>query len=583
MVMPRYSLLLEHAPLIGRFQVWSEKLRPALRRHATSKGELLIVGDPIHGARRDDASVLAAFCAARDIESFARSLDGTFLIIVRSTDPDHLSVISDRFASYGFYYSLQSDHRLTGALSLTQLVNHLGGFVPNETACMEFLHLRRIFGEKTYDRRCHFLGSASILSHDVEGGSVRKYWQPQYGRERLDMRRGVDAIVAALRGTMRTSMDDAGPDRSYALFMSGGLDSRALLAAAESKPLCVTTCDRYNNEADVAETAARTVGAPFLFVPRRQQPYDGHVAEAVFYGGGQHVLTEAHFLAYDDILGSKADCFFMGLGLDVFLGGLYLPKSPVRWLGRDTLHFSLKPLPADLSSAFIGGVKYRLSTSNAWDVVRPAARSQLQNGLHASIEEIVSRGRALGAEDYDLWEYLHLHNFGRHYSLLMIQSVRHWAECRAPAFCNELFDIAITLPARLKVNSETYLAALNRLSPALMRIRNANTNVEAGRSFRSQSAIRAARIVANRLGAGLRVSPTVDERSWPSPKDTLNSSRVLNRRMAALKHSGHLEALRIVDLGAVGRMVDDHIDRRADHSTLLLMLITLDEFCRQVA
>ena len=203
--------------------------------------------------------------------------------------------------------------------------------------------------------------------------------------------------------------------------------------------------------------------------------------------------------------------------------------------------------------------------------------------MHQSLAEITERGRALGADGHDLWEYLHLHNFGRHYSFLMIQSVRHWAECRAPALCNELLDIAIRLPAEEKVNSQAYLGALKTLAPELMKIRSANTNIRAGMPFRRQSAVRAARKAANVVGGGFRVSPAAQERSWPRPAQTLRSSPELAAAVQALPKSDYLAGSGLFDMDAIRTHVSDHSSERHDHSVLLLVLVTMNEFMRQVS
>ncbi len=580
--MSRYSLVVQHDPGSGVLDISAHRLRPPLRRYEQAGCQICLIGTPICRGRGDDDTVVRQLAEASDIGEFSRSLDGNFLILINVEKNKTLQIVSDRFASHAFYYSQLTDRRLIGSLSLSELVSRLGRFDVNETALVEFLHFRRIFGEKTYDKRCSFLGAASVLEHSPTGIRLSKYWQPNYRQSRLDLRSGADAIADGLRRTMQVNLADAGDARRYALFMSGGLDSRALLMAAAPKPLCITTCVTFNNEAVVAQEVAKKAGADFLFIPQPLAGYDAHIADAVFYGGGQHLLAEAHFIDYGPRLESRADCFFLGLGLDVFFGGLYLPKHPVRWLRRDALHFKLDEITRDLTGTFIAGVKYRLQTSDPWSVIKAGARVRLQEAIRCSIDEIVVRGRNLGADGYDLWEYLHLHNFSRHYSFLMINSIRHWGECRVPALCNDLFDAAIALPAELKANSSAYLKALNQISPALMRIRNANTNISAGMPFARQSVQRAARIIANKYGGNFLTSPPVSERSWPSLADTLRASPALMSALRALPQSEQLEALGIIDLDRVRDAVAAHLAGRRNESTLLLLLVTLDEFARHV-
>lgn len=576
------QLLLEHDSGTGILTVKADGLHPALRRYQAENRECLLLGHPIAGGQRDDAAVMRLLRSSSDIESFARALDGNFLIVVHEPGDKSLHVVSDRFAAFAFYWSDRGGGRIAGSLSLVELIRHLGGVKFNDNALAQFMHFRRVFGEVTADARCQFLTSAGILTNALRGTHVRKYWKPDYSAPRLSRRQASDEIAGALQRSMRMHMEDSA-SRRYALFLSGGLDSRALLAAAPQPPFCVTTCASFNNEAEVAQQIAKAANAGFEFVPRPKTPYDGHLSEAIYYGGGQHIVTEAHFLGFQDHIKHPADCFFLGLGLDVFFGGLYLPKRPARWIGRDALHYKLQALPEDIAGAFFSGVKYRLATSDPWQVVSSATRKRLREGVHQSLEEIAARGRALGAEGHDLWEYMHLHNFGRHYSFLMIQSVRHWAECRAPALCNDLLDIAVRLPAKNKANSQAYLSALRKLSPELMRIRSANTNIRAGMPFRRQSALRAARKTANLFGGGFRVSPAAQERSWPRPAQTLRSSPELTAAVNALPKSDYLAGAGMFDMDAIRAHVSDHSDGRRDHSVLLLVLVTMNEFMRQVS
>ena len=371
--------------------------------------------------------------------------------------------------------------------------------------------------------------------------------------------------------------DAANHKRRYALFLSGGLDSRALLAAAEGPLASVTTCLKPNNEVAVAREVATCARSSFTYVSRPPRPYDEHLKEAVLMTGGQQIFTESQFLSYGSFLAGHADCYFIGLGLDVFFGGLYLPKAPVRWLGREVLHSKLLPLSDDLVEDYLNKVKYRLSTTNPWRFVKADHRRDLSAKLRSSVLEILSRGRELGARDYDLWEYMHVHNFSRHYSFPMIQSVRTWAECRAPALSNNLFDISFRLDATEKVNSEAYLLALNKLSPTLMEIRNANTNIRAGMSYKGQSFTRARRLFSNRLfRTKFLLGPTHDQRSWPRPWEVLAASNVLKEAVSKLPKSDVLSTLTFLDLQAISNTVDEHQQGSHDHAIALFMLLTLE-------
>ena len=248
--------LLEHDARTGALAVTAEGLHPPLRRHKAENRECLLLGHPIAEGKRDDAAVMRLFQSSPDLESFARELDGNFLIVVHSPADKSLHVISDRFGAFAFYWSDRGNGRVAGSLSLVELVRHLGGVKLNDVALAQFMHFRRVFGEVTADSRCQFLTSAGILSNGPGGTHVRKYWEADYTAPRLRGRQASDAIAAALQRTMSAHMEESGT-RRYALFLSRRARFPRLAGGSADRPFCVTTCASFNNEAEVAQEIAR--------------------------------------------------------------------------------------------------------------------------------------------------------------------------------------------------------------------------------------------------------------------------------------------------------------------------------------
>ncbi len=562
----------------GRLRVKAENLHPPLRVEQRGDRVVIFAGNPVTGGRRDDGAVMRAYDESADPRDFLRGLDGSFLIFLYDAARGSLLIGNDRFASLAFYYACDAEG-MTGALSFKQLFDArqaAGRAALDPEALFEFLYFRRLFGERSFDRNIAYLTSAACLelTPGAEAPTVEKYWQPSYAAKHPGGRRLVEDLAAGLREAVEATTSDG---RRFALLLSGGLDSRAILAAARQPLPCVTTALRRNNEVAVAAEVAAAAGAAHHFVPRPPDLYDRAVDDAVFLSGGMQVYSEAHFLGYGPQLGSLADTLLIGLGLDIFFGGLYLPKEPARLFGRPALHHRLLPLSGDLAGDFIGGVKYRLKTSDPFALVKPAARRRLSEYLRAAVEEIMDRGRALGAGSYDLWEYMHLHNLSRHYSFPMMASIRTFADCRAPALDKRLFELAIAMTAEQKRDGTAYQDAIGRLNPAVMAVRNANTNLTAAHSLRRQTGVKALRMAANRLfGTPYPQSPGWQERSWPSPKAALEANRQVLRQIDALARSERLAALDWLDMDALAGLLEAHASGRHDHAICLNVLLTID-------
>lgn len=557
-----------------------ENLHPMPRRFAIGRRHVFLFGNPIAGGRRDDDAVLAALGDGGDPAAGARDIGGSFLILVYDPERATLCVLSDRFAALALYYCVEGGvWRAASSLKLLRDRGHDAGL--DETAAAEFLFLRRLLGEKTLAANIRYLPSATLLQVSAGGTRETCYWSPDYSKAPVPDRELPERIASVLRSCVSSHLSDG---RKTAILLSGGLDSRALLAAAPRQLVCFTTCRRENNESAVAREVAQAAGAPFHFVPRPAGLLDGALDDAAFLTGGQQTYVEAQFLGYARMWPEEVESFFIGLGPDILFGGLYLPKESPAYFGRQALHYRLRPLESDLASMYLSGVSYRLKQSDPFLVVRKEYRQDIRERLLAAIGTIMDRGRGLGASGYGLWEHMHTHNLSRHYSFPMIMSVRSYADCRAPALDNDVFDLSLRMTAAQKVNGTAYQAAISRLAPSLMRIRNANTNLAAGMPLPRQTLTKTLRYVGNRLfGTGYPVAPGAAERSWPAARESLLASPSILARARELPRSAALASIPFIAMDGVRTAVDDCLEGRRDHTVLLNVLLTLDAYLRPPA
>ena len=496
-------------------------------------------GIPTLSGRILPAAELAQEIRQNGIEALAARLDSSFLLVVYDRRSDQLSIVTDRTASLPLFH-LHAGDRFIASTGFKRLFDARGagasaGIDPWTVA--EFFYFRRVFGTRTYDKDIAFLPYATILTVEGSGKTTqRRYWH--IGAEKLTL--GQDALAARLADALRSSMQACTSDgRRYGLLLSGGLDARALLAAAPQPPVCFTTTPKPNNELAVAAELAALRGAEHVYIPRPEQLLDKAVAPSVALSGGMTIYNEVQFIGYGPQILPKADTLLMGLALDIMFCGHYLPKSLVNHAGRNALHFRLHELPDDLAPAFFDTVSYRLKTSDPMRVIRASHRSEMRARLLDRVRQEMEEGHQLGLRGYDLWEFAHLHNLARHYSLLMAQSVRTFAACRIPALTNELYDLCWSMRAADKANWAVYQEAIRNVDPAMMRVRNANTNIRADTPLRRQSAIKFARAIANRI-PGLRIStsPSWWDRSWPEPRQAIDANPNIQARIHALPEIG---------------------------------------------
>ena len=552
--------------------VHQDCLLPPARVYVRGEQVVGICGRPIQDGRIDDDCVMAALAAAPSFEAFVRALNGSFLVFVYDRAARSLVIASDRFASQKVFYR---EHRgvVHASQSLRDLVGGRQGLPTriDERAVFEFLYFRRLFGTATFERDTLLLDAASLLTVGVGGVvEVAKYWRSSVADGGESFGRLALRLAEALRESMAMHLSD---DRAPAILLSGGLDSRALLAAAGRPVPCLTTCPEPNNELAVAREVAAAAGARHVFLQRPPGAIDGALDELVGLSGAEHSVANTQFYGYGPQVAPVADTLFLGLGLDVFFGGLYQPKEIQTLFGKRSLRFGLRPLPPQIRDEFIASVKYRMRDTDPFAIVRPELRARAAEWLRDTVDEVLAAAADLTDDPYQKWEFMHVQPLSRHYSFSMADSIRTFAECRMPALENGLFDLFFALPAAAKTNWAVYRKALTLLAPELMAVRNANTNIRASYPLWLQSAVLWSSALANKaLGASFLLPPGGEDRSWISDAELVAETPELGGAIAGLPRSEALAAMEFVDLDGVARLVSQSRSGEGDHSVLLIHL-----------
>jgi asparagine synthase (glutamine-hydrolysing) len=550
-------------------------------RHDDAQSTVVTWGTPAHNGRILSAAKIAQAIREEGLESVVSRLDCGFLLIFHDRRRGRLTIVNDRTASLPFFYHVAPGQFIASS-SFKRLFDARGSIASpgfDALTVVEFLHLRRVFGTRTYDRDIAFLPYASILTVSANNATEhRRYWRITAEKSPLNRNKLAERLAETLRQSMQTYMSD---NRQFGLLLSGGLDARALLAAARQLPVCITTTPRPNNELAVAAELAAICGAEHVYVPRPEHLLDKALPTSVALSGGMTIFSEVQFLGYGPDITPKANTIFMGLLLDIMFCGHYLPKSLVSAGGRSGWHFHLHKLPSDFAGRFLDTVSYRLKTSDPLRLFRRDKHETIRKRLLERLHQEIAEGYQLGLREYDLWEFMHLHNLARHYSLLMAQSVRTFAACRLPAITNDLVDLCWAMHAEDKANWAVYQMAITKLNPKLMQVRNANTNIRAGLPLWQQSAIKFARAFSSKIfGVDLRRSPSWWDRSWPEPRQSIDANPSIQARVLNLGKSNTLAEVGLFDLESIAQVISEHFAGGQDHTVLLGELLTIEEALR---
>lgn len=552
-----------------------------LSRNQSVSGTVEIYGSPFV----DDRLLTRAPTAESVLHAtsrFARSLNGEFAVFVETSDS--VVLINDRFAALPLFY-FTDDHGITASFSYTSIwkrLSDLGALKPDRAAFLEFLYFQRLYGERTFDQRSKFLPPASILLFDKRSGqlNLERFWSPSFAK-RTD---GVKAIAADLADATAASIARKTQDASgVGLLLSGGMDSRLVLAGFRERPqpTCFTIGDSFNNEVDVAGQLAATVGASHEFVRRSGSHYSALLTSSARVGGGMYSFQHGHFFGLDiSTTNSNIDLMLHGHGFDYMFQGMYLPSRQIKILGRGTLGYRLSSIDDDPTTRYAQEIKFRLKGVNVYSLINPDLVQHMRSAIQNTIELITSPIRDDAVEKYDLWDYPTVSAPGRHYTYLNVLSANSLVKQRTVAFDNDIFDLYFSVHAEIRYGTKLLAKTTAMLQPALLEVRNANTNLSPELTGTRLAAVGLARSIARRAKINIGGAPGLEstDRSWPTGDELLQSDRQLGDIARQLPGSKSLVGLDLFEMDRIGELI-----RRFDAGTpglaaTILSLMTIDKF-----
>ncbi|MBF0153090.1 MAG: hypothetical protein HQL64_05040 [Magnetococcales bacterium] len=558
----------------ARLCLTAQNMHPMPRLHHLGRRIAVLCGHPAIQGRIQDTPVIHHLLETHDPIEFARGLNGSFLLFLYDPRIPELHILTDRFASRAFYYRIEGK-RLLGSSSFKDLFAKIANPGITPESFFEYLCFGRLFGEKSYEKDTRFLQSASVLT--LGEGTLRRYWHPVFTKATASLERMAMDLAQQLRQSVALYQSD---ERQYGLMLSGGLQSRAILAATIGKIVCLTHGPQHTDDFKAAAALTQMASLPHhrVSLPIRHL-IDAEHEGLSMPGGIDQGIAASNANPGQDIL-PFAQVVVLGTALDTLFCGSGLPKVPWRFLGTESSLFRLQAIEKDMAGQYMNFFRDRLCGADPWILVRPDQQRHLRLFLRNSIEERLTMGLRFGAEGHDLWEFMQLHDFARHDALQRAFSLYNHVDCRLPALENDLFDLCLAMPVAYKYNGQVLQEAIRYLQPKMLRIPNADNNLRADLPPRYAAALFWGRRMVDRLsGSPLRGRPTLEGghiRSLASEWHGLDPA--IQDSLQRLPTSEPLAGLGFFAMERVRILVDEHLSGQRNHAGLLRGLLAIDRF-----
>ncbi len=549
--------------------------------------DVLVCGEIFNGAELgsdgDAASVILKLYESRELDRL-KDANGLFAAAICDRNVHRLTLVTDRFCSFPIHLHKASD-RVAFAGQLAVLLAE--GGVPRTASAAglaQLFTLQRTVGRDTNIANVEALPAATICTVDSDGITERAYWKLTWKPSFQSEEDAAEALAGALKAAVARQTDH-GAD-APGLLLSGGLDSRMVLAAGSPGRLsCFTTASYLENpELAIARTLAEAHGRsfePLIVAPESTLS----VLDRTTLDSNGLYPASTQISVFMPSVGSACDVALTGHGLDYTFRGYYMPARFIRIAGSSTRLPSLRSVPGHPTGAdVLSNLRQGPPKSTIDRIVLPERADFWWNSQAERLQTVLSPWLD-SDEPLNAWDAFILHSLSKHYAFTGMMAIRAACNLRLTTYDRDVFDIYLGMPPAWRVRAGVALGAMRRLSPEMARLPNANTGFAAdvgpwkeifqvlGRAAGKRLRLIKAQPVPTRMhSAGSWQSLGALYREDPGHRSLFMSIR---SRLDTLTF-GYLSA------DGIAACIDEHMEGMRDHSKLLRYLMTHDSWIRQM-
>ncbi len=526
--------------------------------HAELQRTLHGPGRPVEG---DSHAELLLSAYQRQGSGFLGDVEGAFSAAIWDGRSRRLILLNDRFGMKPLYYA-----RRPGGLTFASEIKAL--LADPEVSrradlrgLSQFLTYGQLLGEGTLLEGLKVLPAAAWLVYDVDQDrlTLERYWRPAaaQGAEGSENEH-LDRIDTAFKRAV--DRRTAG-NRRLGLSLSGGLDSRTILAAVDpDRPLtCVSMGVEGSMDHGCAARMARLAARPhhscYLSTEFLAQ-FEAHLRRMVH-------LTDGHYLSQCVVMPTLP--VYRELGVEVLLrghAGELMHMNKAYNFSLDAEGWGLRDA-ATLESWLFRHLQAYMLEGVEGPLLAAADKQEVERFAREALQSCLAEHRDTRPVLHQVWQ-LFIDQRSRRETAMSLVKFGSVVETRLPYLDGGLVEALLAAPPALKRGDRLQAHILRRRMPALLDVVNVNTGARMGAGrLASWFGLTRMKVYAKlrvrgyqpyeRLGLWLR------RELRPLVKKVLLTDRCLERG--------------VFDPDTVRAVVHNHFANRRNHTFLLMALM----------
>jgi len=508
-------------------------------------------------------------------EKAFKELNGSFCFTIYNLATHELLLVNDRFSSYSLFYYLTNKGTLLFGTQLSSIIQSFE--VPREldiSSIFEFFTLQRVLGKKTFYKDINILSPATVLRYREGNIIFNSYWERRYKEEKHPDKYYVDKLAEAIKKSVERRTRG---NHRFGILLSGGLDSRTVLAGSDKKMVCFTVGDFGNREVNLAKRIAKAKGCKRIFLKRELDHYANLVDKAVEISDGMQSFMHAHFIGLFDQIQKKCDILFHSLGNEGYFRGTHLSYRSVKLFGKNFFKVLNKLSNESLPHKIIEKLKYSLYQKNPQQLFSKSYLSILDSALLNSVNNILTETEGTCPNIYDKFLWFDTHYISRYPSFLFEKSIRSFIDERSILFDNDLQDLHLKMPLNTRATSKIWKKAIAKLDPKIAAIPNSNTGISPLIPEFLEWGLILIRKVINKtysLKFYQVPHPTYTQGAWSNFAELIKYNEKMKKLLSNTLGDSECLNPKIFNIQRIEEMFEEHLNGKTDYTEFLFLLLT---------
>ena len=501
-----------------------------------------------------------------------KDLNGTFLFAIYNIRSHELIICNDRYGFRPLYWCDIGNYLLFASeiKAILQDENFRGEV--DQEAMAEFFSFGYVLGDKTLVKGIKLLPSASIFTYSNGKMEINQYWNWNQIKK-TDVINDEDEIVGELgRLWLQAVERRMKGDGRIGLFLSGGLDSRAIASAISTNyPIHAVTfgksdCDDYK----IAKKVCERLGIKHHFVEITEERWFSNLEKVVYLTDGLLNVIHEHSL---DAIDTAKKCFEVlldGFAGDLVVGGSYLRKE---FLNNKAVN-----------EHYIRVIS-QIDTKIPIEKEGEFYSSRILDKVHGTSQRAVRDEIKHWVKDSESSDYFFLNNHVRRFTLTGMICTQTKLETSKPFFDNDFIEFVYSLPNELRFNHYIYNKMLLKFFPKTFKhIPWQKTGSPIGTN-KIISTIHffyiGGKSKVNRLLQKIGMHPLfTDNRNYVDYENWMRDNKELRKYIYDVVLSERALNRGYFNSDFIRKLIDEHMSGKKNNAQLIGLLLTFELFNR---